>query len=67
MQSNIVIVIGPGTKELMCLTQLAFNVDILLPAPSWVSYAPQALIAKNKDFELICFEFMQTFLKLKQL
>ena len=42
------IVIGPGTKELMFLTQLAFNGDILLPAPSWVSYAPQALIAQNK-------------------
>ena len=42
------IVIGPGTKELMFLTQIAFNGDILLPAPSWVSYAPQALIAKNK-------------------
>ena len=42
------IVIGPGTKELMFLTQIAFNGDILLPAPSWVSYEPQALIAKNK-------------------
>jgi len=42
------IVIGPGTKELMFLTQMAFNGDILLPAPSWVSYEPQALIAKNK-------------------
>ena len=42
------IVIGPGTKELMFLTQIAFNGDVLLPAPSWVSYAPQALIAKNK-------------------
>ena len=42
------IIIGPGTKELMFLTQLAFNGDILLPAPSWVSYQPQALIAKNK-------------------
>ena len=42
------IIIGPGTKELMFLTQLAFEGDILLPAPSWVSYAPQALIAKNK-------------------
>ena len=42
------IVVGPGTKELMFLTQIAFNGDILLPAPSWVSYAPQALIAKNK-------------------
>ena len=42
------IVVGPGTKELMFLTQIAFNGDILLSAPSWVSYQPQALIAKNK-------------------
>ena len=42
------IVIGPGTKELMFLTQIAFQGEILLPAPSWVSYLPQALIAKNK-------------------
>tara|TARA_Y100000590_G_scaffold333955_1_gene379921 strand:- start:96 stop:1331 length:1236 start_codon:yes stop_codon:yes gene_type:complete len=42
------IVVGPGTKELMFLTQIAFDGDILLPAPSWVSYAPQALVAKNK-------------------
>ncbi len=42
------IVIGPGTKELMLLTQIIFKGDILLPAPSWVSYQPQALIAKNK-------------------
>ena len=41
------IVIGPGTKELMFLTQVAFNGDILLPAPSWVSYQPQAFIAHN--------------------
>ena len=42
------IIIGPGTKELMLLTQIAFNGDILLPAPSWVSYQPQSKIAKNK-------------------
>ena len=42
------IVIGPGTKELMFLTQIAFDGEVLLPAPSWVSYQPQALIAKNK-------------------
>ena len=42
------ILIGPGTKELMFLTQIAFRGEILLPAPSWVSYLPQALIAKNK-------------------
>jgi len=42
------IVIGPGTKELMFLTQIAFEGEVLLPAPSWVSYQPQAFIAKNK-------------------
>ena len=42
------IVIGPGTKELMFLSQIAFNGEVLLPAPSWVSYQPQALIAQNK-------------------
>jgi aspartate aminotransferase len=42
------IIIGPGTKELMLLTQIAFAGEILLPAPSWVSYQPQASIAKNK-------------------
>jgi len=42
------ILIGPGTKELMFLTQIIFGGDILLTAPSWVSYQPQAIIAKNK-------------------
>ena len=42
------IFVGPGTKQLMFLLQLAFDGDIILPAPSWVSYDPQALIAKNK-------------------
>ena len=42
------IIIGPGTKELMFLLQQLFDGDILLPAPSWVSYAPQALISRNK-------------------
>ena len=42
------IVIGPGTKELMFLTQIAFDGEVLLPSPSWVSYEPQAFIAKNK-------------------
>ena len=42
------VIIGPGTKELMFLLQQLFDGDILLPAPSWVSYAPQALISRNK-------------------
>ncbi len=42
------VIIGPGTKELMFLLQILFDGDVLLPAPSWVSYAPQALISRNK-------------------
>ena len=42
------IIIGPGTKELMFLLQMLFDGDVLLPAPSWVSYAPQALLSRNK-------------------
>ena len=32
----------------MFLLQVAFDGEIILPVPSWVSYAPQAIIAKNK-------------------
>ena len=42
------IIITPGSKEGMFLMHMAFNGDIILPAPSWVSYAPQAKIASNK-------------------
>jgi aspartate aminotransferase len=36
------ILIGPGSKELIFLTQLAYDADLAVPAPSWVSYEPQA-------------------------
>ncbi len=42
------IIVGPGTKELMFLMHLAFEGEVLLSAPSWVSYKPQSIIAKNK-------------------
>ena len=42
------IIITPGSKEGMFLMHMAFNGDIILPAPSWVSYAPQAQIASNR-------------------
>ncbi len=38
------ILIGPGSKELLFLLQLCHDGDLLIPAPSWVSYAPQARI-----------------------
>lgn len=42
------VVIGPGTKELIFLLQLTYFGDLILPAPSWVSYAPQAAILGRK-------------------
>ena len=42
------VIIGPGSKELMFLLQIIFDGEILLPAPSWVSYAPQAILGRNK-------------------
>ena len=42
------IVITPGSKEAMLLLNVAFNGEIILSAPSWVSYEPQAIIGRNK-------------------
>ena len=42
------VIIGPGSKELMFLLQVLFEGDIILPAPSWVSYVPQAILGRNK-------------------
>jgi aspartate aminotransferase len=36
------VLIGPGSKELMFLLQFCFAGELLIPAPAWVSYAPQA-------------------------
>ena len=38
------VLIGPGSKELMFLLQLCYYGDLVIPTPSWVSYAPQAHI-----------------------
>ncbi len=38
------VLVGPGSKELIFLTQLAYAGELLVPSPSWVSYAPQARI-----------------------
>lgn len=37
-------IVGPGSKELIYDIQLAVEGDLLLPVPSWVSYAPQAVL-----------------------
>jgi len=42
------VMVGPGSKELMFLLQMAGEFEVLIPAPSWVSYAPQAgLFGRN--------------------
>ena len=38
------VLVGPGSKELMFLLQLAFYGELLVPSPAWVSYVPQAHI-----------------------
>ncbi|CAM2011702.1 pyridoxal phosphate-dependent aminotransferase [Acanthopleuribacter pedis] len=42
------ILVGPGTKELMFLLQITYYGDLVVPSPSWVSYAPQAQIIGRK-------------------
>ncbi|QAR33143.1 aminotransferase class I/II-fold pyridoxal phosphate-dependent enzyme [Geovibrio thiophilus] len=42
------IIIGPGSKELMFILQLVYDADLLLPSPSWVSYAPQAALTGRR-------------------
>lgn len=39
------IIIGPGSKQLLFLVQVVVDAELLLPSPSWVSYAPQATLA----------------------
>ncbi len=40
--------IGPGSKELIFILQLALTGSTLIPAPSWISYAHQCPILKRK-------------------
>ena len=42
------VLVGPGSKELLYNLQMACQGELLLPAPCWVSYAPQALILGRK-------------------
>ena len=36
--------VSPGSKENLFILQLAYQADLVLPSPSWVSYAPQAQV-----------------------
>jgi aspartate aminotransferase len=46
------VIIGPGSKELIYDIQLAVDGDILLPVPSWVSYAPQSSLTSDHIFRI---------------
>ena len=40
------------SKELMFLLHILFDGEIILPVPSWVSYAPQAKLAGHHIIKL---------------
>jgi aspartate/methionine/tyrosine aminotransferase len=42
------IVVGPGSKPLLYALLQVLEGDLLLPVPSWVSYAPQARLAGRR-------------------
>ena len=45
------VLIGPGSKELMFLLQLVYYGNLVIPTPSWVSYAPQAhILGRNVNW-----------------
>lgn len=46
------VIVGPGSKELIFLLQMVHHGELLLPNPSWVSYAPQATIV-GRDVQWI--------------
>ena len=48
------IMIGPGSKELIFILQLVYYGDLIIPAPGWVSYSPQAHIIGRHVHMLQC-------------
>lgn len=46
------VLIGPGSKELIFLLQLAYQAELLVPSPSWVSYEPQARLLGHRIVQL---------------
>ncbi len=45
------VVVGPGSKSLIFSCLMALGEEVILPQPSWVSYAPQAhILAKPVTF-----------------
>ena len=48
------VIVGPGSKELLFGLQLVMDCDLVLPAPSWVSYQPQAKLLGKQVHWLEC-------------
>lgn len=48
------VIVGPGTKELLFGLQTVLDCELVLPAPSWVSYEPQAKLLGKKVHWLPC-------------
>jgi len=46
------VIIGPGSKELLFDVQMVVDGDLLLPVPSWVSYAPQAMLTQDRVIKI---------------
>ena len=42
------VLVAPGSKLILFAAQMAIEGDLLLPRPSWVSYAPQAYMLKQR-------------------
>ena len=43
------VLVGPGSKELMFMLQIAYYGEIILRSPCWVSYLPQAQIVGRRN------------------
>lgn len=41
------VITAPGSKLILYALQIAIDGDLLMPVPSWVSYAPQALLVRT--------------------
>ena len=46
------VVVGPGSKALLYALMLALRGEVILPTPTWVSYAPQAALT-NRPFSYV--------------
>lgn len=44
------VIVGPGSKELIFLLLAVFNGDVLVLAPTWTTYQPQAVLAHHKPY-----------------